>query len=459
MTTWTDNARYRTVPLAPIERELTHIDLDVEGKIPEELDGLYVRNGPNQLGEISPLLHYFSGHGMLHGVRLRDGRADWYRNRAVRAGDVAQILGEPDPGGPVLHGIDFSPNTNVAVFADRLYATVEGGAAPVEITEQLETVGRSDLGGVLGDGFTGHHKIDPVHGDVHAIAYSMVLGSNALYLRLNSDGELLNRVQVPLTGATQIHDMSITEHFAVIYDLNVIFDPDMLERTTLPIAWAPDKPARVGLLPKDGTAADVRWFEVEPCYVYHPLNAYETPDGRVVIDVSRYEHAARDDAYGPLGDTLPTIDRWTFDLDGPTAVGTERRITDEPLDFPVVNPAFLGRPYRFGYTARATLDPSFEGAVKIDHGTNTTERQDFGGGNCGELTFVPRADAVDEDDGWLLGYVYQPDKERSRLVVLDAQDFAGDPVASIWIPDQHVPIGTHGDFLPGRGGSPSEMPR
>ncbi|MEM9516006.1 MAG: carotenoid oxygenase family protein [Actinomycetota bacterium] len=452
MSTIESNARYRSVPLAPIGHELTHTDLEVDGTIPDELDGLYVRNGPNQLGEISPMLHYFSGHGMLHGVRLRDGRAAWYRNRAVRAGDVAQILGEPDPGGPVLHGIDFSPNTNIAVFANRLYATVEGGAAPVEVTEQLDTIARSDLGGVLGDGFTGHHKIDPIDGDLHAVVYSMVLGTNALYLRMTPDGELLNRVQVPLTGATQIHDMSITDRFAVIYDLNVVFDPHMLDRTTLPIAWAPDKPARVGLLPKDGSADDVRWFEVEPCYVYHPLNAFETDDGTVVIDVSRYERAARDDAYGPLGDTLPTIDRWTFDLGSATSVATEERRTDEPLDFPIVNPRVQGRPYRFGYTAAATLAPSFEAAVKIDHENNTTERQDFGGGNCGELTFVPRGDAADEDDGWLMGFVYQPDVDRSRFVIVDAKDFAGDPIASVWIPQQHVPIGTHGDFLFGRGG-------
>ncbi|MEM8746509.1 MAG: carotenoid oxygenase family protein [Actinomycetota bacterium] len=451
MATIDDNSRYRTTPLAPIERELTHTDLRVEGTLPDELDGLYVRNGPNQLGEVPPNLHYFSGHGMLHGVRLRDGRAAWYRNRAVRAGDVAQILGEPDPGGPVNHGIDFSPNTNIAVFGDRLYATVEGGAALVEITEHLETIARSDLGGVLGDGFTGHHKIDPVDGDIHAVVYSMVLGATALYLRLTPDGRLLNRVQVPLTGATQIHDMSITERYAVIYDLNVVFDPAQLERTTLPIAWAPDKPSRVGLLPKDGAADDVRWFEVEPCYVYHPLNAFETGTGEVVIDVSRYERAARDDPFGPLGDTLPTIDRWTFELDGSTAVAAEERRVDEPLDFPVVSPLVQGRPYRFGYTSTATLEPSFEGAVKIDHVTGTTHHQAFGGGSCGELTFVPRANASAEDDGWLLGFVYQPERERSRLVVMDAQDFEGEPIASVWIPDQHIPIGTHGAFLPGRG--------
>ncbi|MEM9650847.1 MAG: carotenoid oxygenase family protein [Actinomycetota bacterium] len=447
-----DNSRYRTVSLSPVPVEHTHADLQVEGTIPEELNGLYVRNGPNQMGEVSPTLHYFSGHGMLHGVRLRDGKAHWYRNRVVRAGDATEVLGETDRGGPILNGIDFSPNTNVLRFDGQVYATVEGGAAPVEINPELETIARSDLNGALTDGFSGHHKIDPTAGDVHAVIYSMVLGQTAVYLRLDPSGQIINRVEVPLSGFTQIHDMSITENYAIIYDLNVVFDPAMLDRTTLPITWAPDKPARIGVLPKDGGADDVRWFEVEPCYVYHPLNAYETGDGRLVLDVSRYERAARDDVFGPLGDTLPTIDRWTLDLNGSTSVASAVRITDEPLDFPMVNPARQGRPYRYGYTARASLTPAFEGAVKIDQKTGTTTRQDFGGGNCGELTFVPRSNPTAEDDGWLMGFVYQPDRDRSRLVILDAQDFDGDPIASVWIPDQRVPIGTHGDFLPDTSG-------
>ncbi|MEM9464093.1 MAG: carotenoid oxygenase family protein [Actinomycetota bacterium] len=442
-----DNSRYRTRSLSPVPIEHTHTDLAVDGTIPQELDGLYVRNGPNQMGPVSPILHYFSGHGMVHGIRLRDGHADWYRNRVVRAGDAPAVLGEADRGGPVLNGIDFSPNTNVARFGDRLYATVEGGAAPVEIDRELETITRSDLSGALTDGFSGHHKIDPTERDVHAVVYSMVLGQTAVYLRLSPEGEVMNRVEVPLSGLTQIHDMSITENYAVIYDLNVVFDPAMLERTTLPIAWDPAKPARIGVLPKDGSADDVRWFEVEPCYVYHPLNAYETGDGRLVLDVSRYERAARDDVFGPLGDTLPTIDRWTLDLDGATSVASTERVTDEPLDFPMVNPAHQGRPYRYGYTARASLAPAFEGAVKIDHLNGTTSHQNFDGGSCGELTFVPRPNPTSEDDGWLMGFVYQPDRDRSRLVILDAQDFDGDPVASVWIPDQRIPIGTHGDFL------------
>ena len=438
--------------MSPIRKESTHLNLKIDGKIPDVLNGLYVRNGPNHIGEVSAHLHYFSGHGMVHGVRLMEGKALWYRNRIVRAGDAPEILKESDPGGPISHGIDASPNTNVVLFANRLYASIEAGPNLVELGPHLETVTRSTLNGALEYGYTGHHKVDPEDGDVHAVIYNMALGGQALYVRLTPDGTLLNQVKVPLTGATQIHDMSITKNYVIIYDLNVVFDPSLAELTTLPITWNDEKPGRVGILPKDGTASDVKWFEVNPCYVYHPMNAYETPEGEVVVDVSRYERAAQKDLYGPLGDTVPTIDRWTFALNSNTARGKEERKIDQPLDFPKVNPLYEGRSYRYGYSVIATLQPSFEGAVKVDHLTGTVEHQSFGGGKAGELTFIPRPGATEEDDGWLVGFVYQPELNLSRLVILNGQDFSGEPAASIWIPNTRVPIGTHGGWFPNMGG-------
>ncbi|MEM9591236.1 MAG: carotenoid oxygenase family protein, partial [Pseudomonadota bacterium] len=105
-----------------------------------------------------------------------------------------------------------------------------------------------------------------------------------------------------------------------------------------------------------------------------------------------------------------------------------------------------GRAYRFGYAVEASLDPSFDRAAKLDFQTGEVQYQSFDDGMSSEMTFVPRGPA--EDEGWLMGFVYQPNLERSRLVILDAQRFKDDPVASIWIPDQYVPIGTHGGWFP-----------
>ncbi len=441
------NHRYQAVPFAPIKRERTQTEFKVDGEIPPELDGLYVRNGPNPAGKISGRQHYFSGDGMVHGIRIKDGHPLWYRNRFVRAGNVPKILGESDPGGPVSSQLDVSPNTNIIKIADRFYATIEAGPSMVELSPELETIARSNLDGTLSDGFTGHHKIDPDDGDIHGVVYSNELGKEALYLRMNADGELLNRVEVPLAGTTQIHDMAITQNFAIILDLNVTFSPAMLLRTTLPIRWNGKKTCRVGILPKDGSADDIRWFEVEKCYVYHPMNAFEA-GGKIELDVSRYRRASEKDFYGPLGDTEPQICRWTLDLESENGKASEQVLFDAALDFPKVNPKFEGREYRYGYGVEASLSPSFDGAVKMDLERRTLQKQDFNGGMASELTFVPRPNSSSEDDGWLMGYVFQPQRRQSRFVILDARNFEADPLASVWIADQHIPIGTHGGYFP-----------
>src|SRR5687767_8212595 len=131
---------------APVTDELTAVDLPVTGRIPAELEGRWLRNGPNPLGEVDATTHHwFVGDGMVHGVRLRGGRAEWYRNRWVRSDHVAEALGETPRGGPSFGGRDFGPNTHVAGFAGRTWAMVEAGANPVELTYDLDTVGRSDF--------------------------------------------------------------------------------------------------------------------------------------------------------------------------------------------------------------------------------------------------------------------------------------------------------------------------
>src|SRR5580698_10522770 len=88
-------------PFAPGTDEITAFDLPVTGRIPAELNGRYLRNGPNPLGLDDPGYHWFIGAGMVHGVRLRDGRAEWDRNRWVRSRRVAEAIGETWAQGPV----------------------------------------------------------------------------------------------------------------------------------------------------------------------------------------------------------------------------------------------------------------------------------------------------------------------------------------------------------------------
>jgi carotenoid cleavage dioxygenase-like enzyme len=152
--------RFLQGSFAPVTEEITAYDLPVTGTLPAELNGRYLRNGPNPLGLDDPNYHWFIGHGMVHGVRLRDGKAEWYRNRWVRSKAVAAAHFQEWPAGPVHENMDFAANTCIISHAGKTLATVEAGPLPYELTHELETVSSCDFGGTLPGGFAAHTKLD-----------------------------------------------------------------------------------------------------------------------------------------------------------------------------------------------------------------------------------------------------------------------------------------------------------
>ena len=155
---------------APVADELTAFDLPVEGRIPDELCGRLLRIGPNPIAPDPANHHWFAGNGMVHGVRLREGRAQWYRRRYVRDDQVVRLKGWPAVAGPKpdFQLGDGVANTHVIAHAGRTYAIVEAGNLPVELDYELETVARSDFSGTLPAGFSAHPHRDPASGEEHA---------------------------------------------------------------------------------------------------------------------------------------------------------------------------------------------------------------------------------------------------------------------------------------------------
>src|SRR4051812_26046645 len=153
----------------PVAEETTAFDLDVDGALPRELDGRYLRIGPNPHTMPTGAYHWFLGDGMVHGVELRGGRANWYRNRWVRTPTITDATGEPATDGPAPPMYD-SSNTHVIGHAGRILSLTEG-AMPYELSKELDTVARYDFGGPLATGFTAHPKFDPVTGELHGFAY------------------------------------------------------------------------------------------------------------------------------------------------------------------------------------------------------------------------------------------------------------------------------------------------
>lgn len=451
--TRTSTSPYLSGNFAPVHEEVTAENLDVTGHVPEELNGRYLRIGPNPLAPPDPsTYHWFTGDGMVHGVHLRDGRAEWYRNRWIRSNAVSAGLGEePKPG--ERHGGFDTVNTNVIGHASRTFALVEAGARPVELTYELDTVCHTDLDGTLPNGYTAHPKRDPETGELFAAAYYWAL-PYVQYLVIGTDGKVRKCEPIEVHGSPMMHDMSLTERHAVLYDLPVAFSMEQAAAgVSFPYRWDPTYPARLGVLPREGTNADVRWFEIEPCYVFHPLNAYDTDGGsQVVLEVVRYPRMFDRNPLGPA-EGASTLWRWTIDLaDGAIR---EEQLDDRPCELPRVDERVVGRPHRFGYAISNEPAPdgastTFGGALyRYDATTGRDEVRRWGPRfSTAEVVFVPRAPGAAEDDGWLASYVYDRETDRSDLVLLDAADICAEPVATVHLPAR-VPAGFHGNWIPG----------
>lgn len=414
---------------APVIEETTATSLNVTGVIPKELNGLFVRNGPNPDDKPrAAKYHWFLGRGMLHGVRLDNGHALWYRNRYV---------GNTSSG--------HTPNTSVIRHARKTLAVVEAGGLPVEVDEELSTL--KDVTS-MGGGFTAHPQLDPDSGELHAVCYDWrSLRDHIRYVVIDKTGVLKSEIKIRLPRMSMIHNMSITRHYAVIYDLPVTLSLKALATgSNFPFRWNEKHEARIGLLPRNGTAKDIIWNSINPNYAFHPMNAYEDTEGRIIIDIIRYDKIFKADTHGPLGDTPPRLDRWTINPLLQTV--TEEVIDHRSQEFPRSNPDFNGKPYSFGYTIAVDSDYGFPAIYKHEVQRGITSQYTFSSGiQVGEAVFISRTSALSEDDGYLMTFVYDGNRNVSDLTILDAQELNRGPVATIHLPVR-VPFGFHGNWIP-----------
>ena len=435
---------------APVRDELTLEKLTVTGSIPEHLDGRYVRIGPNPIAPDVPTHHWFIGEGMVHGVRLRDGHAEWYRNRYVRSTEVAAALGGPVPEGPINPVFpDAAPNTNVIRNAGRTLAISEAGIRPYALTDELDTIGPCDFDGTLPVGWTAHPHADPSTGEFHAVSYFFGWDKALHYTVLGNDGRIKRQVEIGVHGSPMVHDFSLTDAHVIVYDLPVRFDLDMVsEQAALPYRWDPEYPARVGVMRRESDGSDVRWFDVEPCYVFHPMNAYDDGD-TIVIDLARHPKMFDADRRGP-NEGPPTLDRWTIDAVAGKVI--ESRIDERGQEFPRIDERRTGRRHRYGYsvgtaTGTGTIanGDMLSAVVRHDFDEGRVDTRTFGRQiGVSEFVFVPSSADSSEDDGVLMGYTHDQSSNESTLTLLDAQSL--ETVASVAIPAR-IPYGFHGNWF------------
>ena len=433
----------------PMDEELSLSDLAVTGTIPAALDGRYLRIGPNPIAADPASYHWFIGDGMVHGLAIKNGRALWYRNRWIRSTAVAKALGEEPAPGP-RHSFD-TVNTNVVDIAGRTFALVEAGSYPVELSETLDTQCYNSFDGSLAGSFTAHPHRDPLTGEQHAICYEGTKPGEIRHVLIDAQGKVVREQPIAVAHGPMIHDCAITARYVVILDLPVTFSMrTLIAGHGFPYRWNLEHRARIGLLPRNGDAADIIWCDMEQAFAFHVANAYDLPDGHVALDVCGYETMFAGEPGGPDAASRG-LERWMVDPASRTV--TVRTIDASPQEFPRVDERRFGRPYRFAYAMAQSATPGkrfvSSGALyKHDLTRGTREVHDFGPGyHPGEFVFVPAGAASGEDEGWLVGLVIDQPAETTDLVILDARRFEDNPVASIRIPHR-VPPGFHGNWLP-----------
>ncbi|MFU7529613.1 carotenoid oxygenase family protein [Qipengyuania sp. ASV99] len=420
---------------APVHAERSDATLRVTGEIPKELSGLYVRNGANPPSGKS--MDWFLGCGMLHGVDISDGEPRWYRNRYVRTA----LLDEEMPSAESRRVLQNSlANTHVIGHAGKILALAEMNL-PIEVTRELETVGPYDFGGALNGNMTAHPKVCPMTGELLFFGYS-VQPPFLKYYRVSADGQLIQQEEIAVKGPTMMHDFCITGSKVVFMDLPVVFDMAERARGGLGIRHDDVYGARFGVMPRDGVSDDVTWFEIEPCYVYHTLNAYDDGDEVVIEGCRMVGYMAK----GMVKPPIPQLYQWRLNLK--TGAVTQTQIDDIGIDFPKVPDALVGQQHRFGYFAQfGQAAPTVEGYHKFDLQTGARQSHMLAKGCTGsEASFVPAHNAAGEDDGYLLSYIYDAQEDASHLAILDAANLSDDPIAKIHLPAR-VPAGFHGSWI------------
>lgn len=434
----------------PMAEELSLANLEVSGQIPEALTGTYARIGPNPFKPDPRGHHWFVGDGMVHGIRLSGGKANWYHNRYIKSGTLERSGGPAAAGGP-RRGARDTVNTNVLKLAGKTLALVESGPFPFELDHNLDTVASTNLRGTLSAPFTAHPHEDPQTGEWHAITYESETQDTVWHVAINRAGEVISERPIAVKGGPSIHECSITDDYVIVFDLPVTLSlPTLAQGYNFPYRWNEAHPARVGLLPRRGDADKIIWCEVDPCYVFHVANSFQNADGSVTVDCCAYESMFAHGPDGPNG-VSRGFERWQ--VNPKTRNVTRTSIDTFPQEFPRVDERRFGQSYRHAWTISQPSDTVSNFAAEnalYHHDLVAGEKRSYTFGSelvGGEFVFVPRLPDADEADGWLIGLVIDVKNDTTQLQFFEALNIEKGPVGAVHIPHR-IPPGFHGNWIP-----------
>ncbi len=455
----------------PSYNEYDATDLEVIGAIPDDIDGVYVRNTENQIHDPIGRYHPFDGDGMIHTMSFKNGKAE-YRNRFVRtkgfeaereAGKSlwAGLMEPPHkstrPGFGAQEWLKDSSSTDVVVHAGKILSTFyqcgDGYRLDPYTMEQEGVESWTPI-----DGISAHPKVDEATGEMLFFNYS----KHAPYMHygvVGADNKLKHYIPIELPGPRLPHDMAFTKNYSILNDMPLFWEPELLKQNIHAVQYFPDLPTRFAIVPRFGNPEDIMWFEAEPTYTLHWLNAYEEGD-EIILDGYFQEqpqpksHPDAPQGFGRMMAYLdnyllqPKLHRWRFNLK--TGKTTEERLDDRVLEFGMFNQKYAGIKNRYYYSA--INEPGwfmFRGLVKHDLETGTSQTIEFGEGRFGsESPFVPRINAKGEDDGYLVSFITDETEGRSECILIDAKNFEAGPVCRIILPEK-ICSGVHSTWANG----------
>jgi len=445
---------------APVKDELNVENLKVIGKIPDDLLGVYMRNGPNPAFPPISYTYPFDGDGMIHAVYIKNGKAR-YKNRFV---ETPELLTERRAGKSLYSGLKMilPPDTkfvgeNVSpvkqgnfihiIHHANKYLALHEGSPAYEMTSELKTLGLwCPVGSEKPISISPHTRLCPTTGDLWLIQYDLEPPYLSIY-RVDKTGRLQFKKEIDKPYSTMMHDFTLTENYVIFFDCPLVFDLKNVGTGKDILEWRQELGTRIGIMSRQ--TSELKWFETESFFVFHFANAYEN-NQKIIIDF--VQHSALSlTSLSDIKVALPMLYRMTIDLSNNTIKNTP--LDDRIVEFPRIKEAVNSQKHQFIYLPSEIrghhIPDAFDALIKYDVDNNTSDVHDFGQ-HCeiDEAVFVPRKNASSEDDGYLMLFVYNKNENNSELVILDAQNMKDELLARIKMP-RRVPHGLHGSWMNG----------
>jgi len=449
---------------SPVIEERDADNMTVLGLIPEDLNGHFLRVGPNPVHVFSEeAYHTFDGDGMIHAIEFSGGKAH-YRNRFIQNdgfkleqqhGDWLykgmNSLMDPTPS-PIPEGAPSAKNlanTALTYHNNTLYALHEPSQPTVIELGSLTTQGPTDFDGKLQHPFTAHPKIDQKTGEMIAYGYSFQ-APFVTYSIIDKTGDLTHTTPITIPRSIFMHDFGATEKYTLFLDFPITLDIGRALSGGPAVDFEPQYGSRIGVMPRHGSDADVRWFEVETGVVVHTANAWDDGD-EVVLQASRSNTAdiagAGTSDGNDLSENQGRLYEWRINLK--TGDVAERILSKTPCDFTRINDHYACHKTRYVYAGIFNTERAFtfDGLMKYDNESGVTTEFIYGPNrHGGEAVFAPKASSKSEDDGYLVCFVHDEAQNQSECQIIDAQNIEAGPVATIMMPFR-VPYGFHAGWV------------